>query len=142
MKERHLVVAISACVALAAVVSAIRPTPRAPDPDVIHKLMIKNTWPGGGPSVIRLVVIVRAEGEPPPPVSAPSNWQGLAPKYEDSSNTWEMHLVAAPGTGIQTGSSQGPFLVRAPKSGIAACDLWLSDGSSFRMHSCPFEVGQ
>ena len=142
MKGRLLIVAIPTCFALAAVVWAIRPTPRTHEPDVVHRLMIKNGWPERGPSIIRLVVVVRTEAGPPPPMSAPSNWRALAPKYEDSSDTWEMHLVAAPGTAIQTGSSQGPFLARAPKDGLVRCDLWLSDGTSFSMHGCPLEVGQ
>ena len=161
MKVRLPVILVPVCLALVVWVSVIRSTPGSPvhapqtsnaavtmhtagpDSDVLHSLMIKNTSPEHGPSITRFGLVIRTSGDrPPPPITTPSNWRALPPQYEDSSDTWEMYLEAAPGTAIQAGSSQDPFLARAQKGGLKACELEYSDGSSFRMANCPIEVGQ
>jgi len=142
MKTRLTILAIVAGVALGAVALATIPKPEPLEPNVLHRVIVKNPWPKRGPAIVRFSIIVRSNGEPPAPVSAPTNWRALPARYEDSSDTWEIPLEAVSGTVIRADSSQGPFLVPAQKDGLVACDLEFSDGTSLRVMSCPTGVGK
>jgi hypothetical protein len=140
MKTRLTILTVSLGLALGAVVLATKPTPESLEPNVVHRVVVKNPWPEPGPPVIRFRIVVRSNGGPPDAVSTPANWRALPPGYEDSSDTWEIPIEAVSGAVIRAGSSQGPFLVPARKDGLIACDFEFSDGSSLRAIGCPSEV--
>lgn len=142
MKTRLTIFVVLFGAALGAVALATKRPPESLEPYVPHRVVVKNPWPAHGPSVVRFSIVVRSNGEPPAPTSAPPKWRVLPARYEDSSDTWEIPIEAVAGNVIPPESSEGPFLVSAQREGLVACDFEFSDGSSLRVMGCPSEVGR
>ena len=140
MKLRLTLFTVLLGVMLGAAVLAMKPALEPREPNVLHRVMVKNPWPERGPSVVRFTMVVLSNGEPPAQVSTPPNWRALPARYEDSSDTWEIPIEAVGGAVIRAQRAQGPFLVSAQKQGLIACDFEFSDGTSLRATGCPTEV--
>jgi hypothetical protein len=88
--------------------------------------------------VTDVVALVRRSSTEPPSVISPVGWTFLQPRFEDSSDSWELAWRAANPRALCSGGEAGPFGVEAAKAEVLACQVLSSKGEDVHVPAAAF----
>jgi hypothetical protein len=156
MTRRAWLLAFPAVGILAAVVSALKPSPRPASPPVpseraiilmrtvvgSREFVVRNLSSATGVCVSDLAILIRRGTSEAPSVASPLGWKPNAPGFEDSTDSWVLSWSAASHESrLCPGTEAGPFGVASTDAPVLASQLQFTTGEQLDIPASAFLTG-